>query len=86
MGCNCKKTYNIMSKYSDNPEELANEKENPIVKLFAVILQVIFGAIIGCIVLIFIFPLLIYVTLCLMTGREPSIRLTNPKNWFKRKE
>ena len=48
MGCNCKKTFDKMEKYSDdyNPEEVKN-KDNIFIKIITYILQIGFGILIG---------------------------------------
>ena len=80
MGCNCKKTFDKMEKYSDdyNPEK-RNIKENIFIKILTYILQIGFGILIGCVSIAILPVLMLWFIGCLIIGKRPSIRLKNNK-------
>ena len=88
MGCNCKKTYDKMARYSDDVVLRQNKRDLSIGSGFKSILfvftQFIFGTICAGIVIIFIVPVLIYVIVCLLFGLEPSVRIPNPYKHFRK--
>lgn len=80
MACNCKKRINaIDKKYGDGGNSEENEKLNPILRVIQFIAQIFFGLLCGAIVIVLIVPMIIYIILCLMFGREAKVRLINPK-------
>lgn len=83
MGCNCKKTFDKMEKYSDdyNPEEVKN-KDNIFIKIITYILQIGFGILIGCISICILPFLIMWFVICIILRKEPSLRL---KNYTKNK-
>ena len=83
MGCNCKKTFDKMEKYSDdyNPEEVKNE-DNIFIKIITYILQIGFGILIGCISICILPFLIMWFVICIILRKEPSLRL---KNYTKNK-
>lgn len=83
MGCNCKKTYNKLEKYSDNK---INNNKGIINNILNLILQIGFGILIACLFIIIIIPIIVYITICLIIGKEPSIRIKHPKNYFRHNE
>ena len=78
MGCNCKKTFNKMEKYSDNynPEEIKNEN-NIFIKIITYILQIGFGILVGCISICILPIVILWLVICIILHREPSIRIKN---------
>lgn len=90
MGCNCKKRYNQLKGISDNKEELEqeeNELNQGIVNSVAGwISQFIFGIITICVFIVVIIPLILYIIVCIILGKEPSVRIRNPKKIFKKKD
>lgn len=83
MGCNCKKTFDKMEKYSDdyNPEEVKNE-DNIFIKIITYILQIGFGILVGCISICILPFLIMWFVICIILHKEPSLRL---KNYTKNK-
>lgn len=76
MGCNCKRTFDKMKKYSDDYETNENRTENFIYKLIKILSQIFFGIFTGCIVIIIIVPMLLYLITCLIFGKELSLNLS----------
>ena len=78
MGCNCKKTFDKMEKYSDdyNPEEVKN-KDNIFIKIITYILQIGFGILIGCISICILPFLIMWFVICIILRKEPSLILKN---------
>ena len=77
MGCNCKKTFNKMEKYSDdfNPDSMNEDAQNNFfIKTATYILQVIFGILVGCISICIIPVLILWFVGCTVLRKEPSIR------------
>lgn len=84
MGCNCKKKYDSLSKYADNKTE---EKNDSIpYRIANLIAQILFGTLTAILFAIIVIPILIYIIICIILGKEPSIRIKNPKKYFKRNE
>lgn len=88
MGCNCKKKYNAMKKYADNKEEIEKEElnQNIINKVATFFLQIIFGVVASCILILIIVPMMIYVSICLILGKEAYIKIINPQRFFRKKD
>lgn len=76
MGCNCKRTMNTMVKYSEDEQD-ENVKTNWIKRIPNILFQAFFGLIVGSLVIVLIIPILIYVLICLILGKEPSLRIKN---------
>ena len=82
MGCNCKKKLDLIDeKYGDGG--ISNNKTNPLVKILEFILKFLFGILCGGIIIIMVIPMLIYIIICLMFGREAKIRLKNVNKYVK---
>ena len=75
MGCNCgkNKIKQINEKYGDGNDE--TRKANPLVKIFEFIMQIAFGILCGAIIIVMIVPMLIYVILCIMFGRDANFKI-----------
>ncbi len=83
MGCNCKKKLDLIdAKYGDGG--VSNNKTNPLVKILEFILKFLFGILCGGIIIIMVIPMLIYIIICLMFGREAKIRLKNVNKYIKK--
>lgn len=54
------------------------ESRNWLTKILMFFPQLLFGILVGCILVILIVPLLIYVIACVMFGIEPKIKLHDP--------
>lgn len=81
MGCNCKKTYENMSKYADGGESVKERKKfNIFSKLFLFLLQICFGFLCSVVIIIMIVPMLLYIIGCLITGREAKFNLRRKRN------
>ena len=84
MSCNCKKTVDkINEKYGDGIDK--PKRTNPISKIIQFFAQMIIGLICGAIIIVMIVPMLIYVIICIMFGRQPKIRIKNPNKYLKKK-
>jgi hypothetical protein len=75
MGCNCKNKVNaINEKYGDGGISDKMEK-NLLFRLIAFISKIFFGILCGVIIIGMAIPMLLYVTLCLMFGKEAHFRI-----------
>lgn len=84
MGCNCKRNLEeIDRKYGDNGG-IIEKTISPISKIIQVIAQFGFGLICGAIVLVVFIPILIFIIISMMLGKD--IKIKNPQNLFKKHE
>ena len=68
-------------------EQEENELNQGIVNSVAGwISQFIFGIITICVFIVVIIPIIIYIIVCIILGKEPSVRIRNPKKIFKKKD
>lgn len=90
MGCNCKKTYDNVKKYADNREQLEQEEneinQNIVNKIARFITQILLGIISSCLFIIISIPLTLYIIGCILLGKQPYIRIKDPKKFFKKKD
>lgn len=87
MSCNCKKKINVIDKkYGDVGNSSGEEKLRPLLMVILFITQILFGLLCGAIMIVLIVPMIIYIIICLMFGRETKIRLINPKKLLKKRE
>lgn len=90
MGCNCKKTYDKVKKYADNREQLEQEEneinQNIVNKIARFINQILLGIISSCLFIIISIPLTLYIIGCILLGKQPYIRIKDPKKIFKKKD
>lgn len=79
MGCNCKKTYNTMKKYSDDASSEVQQSENMISKIFRAIIKILIVLIVGilCLMVFIVMgvPLIVYIIICNILGKEPVFDL-----------
>ncbi len=74
MGCNCKKKVDaINKKYGDGGNDV--EKTNFLFKFLEFISQIALGILCGAIIIVMIVPMLIYVILCMMFGKQATFRI-----------
>jgi len=75
MGCNCKKKVNaINEKFGDGEE--GDEKISPFLMPFVFIFRIIFGILFGFVAFIIFIPMLVYVIICNIIGKEPSFSIS----------
>lgn len=87
MGCNCKKTQKTFGKLADGVEEQNNTEEIGLLeRLVNIVMQFIFGLIVGAILLVCIGPMLVYIIGCLVLGKEPSFRIINFRKRFNKND
>ena len=80
MACNCKKTVdNINAKYGDGKK--VDKKTNPFMKILQFIMQIAFGILCGAIIIVMIVPMLVYIIICIMFGKQPSFKIKNISNY-----
>ena len=86
MGCGCKSEISKFEKYTGyhSKGESGNNKEklgifSKIMKFF---LQLFFGIFCGAVIIVMIVPMLLYIIICLMTGRQAHFTI---KNLLKKK-
>lgn len=79
MGCNCKKTYDTMKKYSDDEQSEVRQSENLLAKCLKTIMKILFFLVVGilCMVLFIVIgvPLIIYIIVCNILGKEPVFNM-----------
>lgn len=81
MGCNCKKKYDVMKKYSDEGNTDDENKLSTSQKLAKIPMQIMFGILCGAVIIVALVPMLIYVIGCLMLGKQPEFKIKR----FKKK-
>jgi hypothetical protein len=90
MGCNCKKTYDKLKKVADNREEIEEEEneinQNIVNRVASFISQIAFGIIAAFVFIIVVIPLVLYITGCIILGKDPTVKIINPNNIFKKKD
>lgn len=85
MGCNCKKKAEMIeAKYGDGKSGIS-AKLNPIMKVIQFFAQMAFGIVFGAIIIVMVIPMLIYIILCMMFGREPKINVSAAGRYLSRK-
>lgn len=84
MACNCKNKINAIDKKYGDGNNNDGEKLNPILRIIQFIAQLCFGVICGAIIIVLIIPILIYIILCMMFGKDANIRLINPKKFLNK--
>lgn len=84
MACSCKNKFKQMEKYSDEGVSQHNSKEklNPFKKILQILMQLCFGIFCSVVIIIMIVPMLLYIIICLITGKEAHFEL---KNYLKKK-
>lgn len=84
MGCNCKKKYDILKKYSDESD---GDKENKsiIFKIFLFFAQFCLGILVAPLIIVITIPFIIYMIICIMFGIEPNVVLKIPFKKHKKK-
>lgn len=90
MGCNCKKTYDRVKKYADNREQIEQEEnelnKNIINKIARIFTQILLGIISSCLFIIVVIPITLYIIGCILMGKEPYVRIKDPRKLFKKKD
>ena len=79
MGCNCKKTYDKMVKYSDGYTDEKTGVSRTLLKVTNKIAQFFFGILVGGIVIVMIVPIVVFLIGCLIVGKEPNFNFTKKK-------
>lgn len=82
MGCNCKKKYDVLRKYSDNPD--GNDENGSIFwKILVFVARIVLGILLAPLIIVITIPFLLYIIICLMFGIEPVINLKIPFKKYK---
>lgn len=82
MGCNCKKKYDVLKKYSDEPFENSGE-HGIFYKIMLSLAQLCFGILLAPLIIVVTIPFILWIIVCIMIGKEPVIKLKIP---FKKKK
>ena len=85
MGCNCKKKYDVLKKYSDNPSE-KDGKDGILWKILIFLAQMAFGILIAPLIIVIAAIFIIYTIVCIMFGVEPNVVLKIPFRKHKNKQ
>lgn len=85
MGCACKNRVKNIEKFSDDNTQY-DEKPNFVMRILQSIVQMIFGIVVGAIIIVATIPLLIYIIGCIMLGKQPVIIINKIKNLFSKKK
>lgn len=74
MGCSCKNKVEAINK---NLGEGGDDKKifNPLLKIIEFVSRIAFGILCGVIIIVMIIPMLIYVILCIMFGRDANFKI-----------
>ena len=83
MGCNCKKKYDALKKFSDNPSE-KEENGGILWKIVVFLAQMAFGILLAPLIIVITAIFVIYTIICIMFGIEPNVVLKIP--FRKRKD
>ena len=79
MGCNCKKKYDVLREFTDNPVE-KDKNDNIFWKILVFVARIIFGILLAPLIIVITVPFLLYLIVCIMFGIEPVIKLKIPFN------
>lgn len=82
MGCNCKKKYDALKKYSDEPSENSGE-HGIFYKIMLFLAQLCIGILLAPLIIVVTIPFILWIIVCIMMGKEPVIKLKIP---FKKKK
>lgn len=85
MGCNCKKKYDILKKYSDNRDE-SETNVGVIRRIAQFFAQFLFGILLAPLIIVVTVPFIFYVVICIMFGIEPNLVLKIPFKKRKNKQ
>lgn len=85
MGCNCKKKFDKLKEYSDEPTH-DGENKGIIFKFFLFFVQLFFGILLAPLIIVITIPFIIYVIICIMFGIEPNVILKIPFKKGKQKQ
>ena len=85
MGCGCgkKKLDEIDKKYGDGGVETTS-KTNLFVRIIEFILQMLFGILCAVIIIVMMIPMLAYVIICMIFGKQPSFRIKNLSKYLNK--
>lgn len=82
MGCNCKKKYDTLKKYSDSPSE-NDVKDGVLWKIIVFLAQMAFGILVAPLIIVIVAVFVVYVIFCIMFGIEPNVVMKIP---FKKRK
>lgn len=85
MGCNCKKKYDVLKKYSDNPSE-NDGNDNILWKIIVFFVQMALGILLAPLIIGITLIFVIYMIICIMFGVEPNVVLKIPFKKRKNKQ
>lgn len=85
MGCNCKNKFEkINEKYGDGEKTV--KKDNIFIKIIEFILQMLFGILCGAIIIVMIVPMLLYIIIRMMFGKETTIKMKNITKYLNKEQ
>lgn len=81
MGCNCKNKAKGLEKYLDwtGDDALDEGKLSFFGKIMEILFQLLFGILCGAVIIVVMVPAMLYVTVCMMTGRQAHFKIKLPK-------
>jgi len=83
MGCNCKNKVDAINKMYGDGDNM-DKKTNPFIKILEFIARIIFGILCGAIIIVMAVPMLIYVILCIMFGRQANFRIKDVSKYLNK--
>lgn len=84
MGCACGKSVN--KRYIGRGDRTFSENMDGSIakKIVLRLSQICFGLLAGCVMLLLIVPMLVYITLTLCLGKKPHFTIPDVTKWFKK--
>lgn len=76
MGCNCTNKIKNVEKYADGPAVVEKDNEGLLENIWLFLIRIIIGILCGMVIIVGLVPLVIYITVCLMFGKTPTISLS----------
>ena len=81
MGCNCKKQVNFINqKFGDGQQQ----KVTPLQKILNFFAQIFFGILCAVIIIIMAIPMLIYIIICVIFGKQANFKVKNLNKYLNK--
>lgn len=83
MACSCAKKAQMLERYDHERtgkpynEKGDRKKLNPFMKILQILMQICFGILCSAVIIIMIVPMLLYIFICLITGRQAHFTIKN---------
>lgn len=84
MGCNCRNKKDVFARLADEMDD--NKKKSIFVKILEKILTLLFGIFMGVLFIIMAVPLVIYVLICIIFGKQPTLKIKNLEKYISKND